>query len=331
LIRDAVTHYDALEVSPNASPEVIRAAYRSLMQRFHPDRNPGDEAVAARAAVIAQAYAVLSDADKRAEYNQILQRAAEKAVPFAQGGRPSADAGSNRASRSGTTRPVGPRGNPGAVSATHVMRIGLWCLLFLFAAGGFWAFASRTGKKIEPRAELVSIRQAFASAAATEAQKRELYSRKLAILEQYPELLQAASAEKFDDMAARTFSLLETPLAVVVTSEKAGISAELTIQHISFLVGSFDAPVLLAHLATHRESLIQDLSARLAKESLDRFASPDAEEHLKRLLLEITSASLRTGPAQDYPSTYFESPGRYGVVDVLLPERFKLIQLNSLR
>jgi curved DNA-binding protein CbpA len=54
-------HYDTLEVHPRASQEVIRAAYRSLMQRYHPDRNPGDVAAAARAASIAQAYDVLSD------------------------------------------------------------------------------------------------------------------------------------------------------------------------------------------------------------------------------------------------------------------------------
>ncbi|MCS6804710.1 MAG: DnaJ domain-containing protein, partial [Blastocatellia bacterium] len=36
------THYDNLKVARNAPPEVIRAAYKTLSQRFHPDRNPGD-------------------------------------------------------------------------------------------------------------------------------------------------------------------------------------------------------------------------------------------------------------------------------------------------
>ena len=40
----APSHYDILEVSHTASPEVIRAAYRSLMQRYHPDKNPGRNA-----------------------------------------------------------------------------------------------------------------------------------------------------------------------------------------------------------------------------------------------------------------------------------------------
>jgi len=304
-----MSHYDALEVSPNASPEVIRAAYKSLMQRFHPDKNPGDEAVGARAAAIVQAYEVLSDAGKRAAYNSSLLPATRPAARLAQGERP------------------GP--------AFSVVRVGFWCLLLLIAVGSFWAVASRTAKKIDPRAELVSIRQAFASKAATEAQRREMYARKLGILEQQPELSRAASAEVSEDMAARTFSLLETPLVVplvvpAANETPAGV-AELTIQNISLLIGSFDAPVLLAHLAKHREQLIQDLSERLAKADPGRLSSPNGEQVLKRVVLDAAVATLGTDPGQTYPSTYFESPGRYGVVDVVLPERFKLIQLSSLR
>ncbi len=35
------TFYDVLQVSPNADQDVIKAAYRSLVQRYHPDKNPG--------------------------------------------------------------------------------------------------------------------------------------------------------------------------------------------------------------------------------------------------------------------------------------------------
>ena len=42
------THYDNLQVARNASPEVIRAAYKSLTQRYHPDRNPNDRACGER-------------------------------------------------------------------------------------------------------------------------------------------------------------------------------------------------------------------------------------------------------------------------------------------
>jgi len=64
-----MNHYEILEVSANASQEVIRAAYRSLMQRYHPDRNPGNTETAERALLVNQAYEVLSDASKRAAYD----------------------------------------------------------------------------------------------------------------------------------------------------------------------------------------------------------------------------------------------------------------------
>lgn len=71
-----MNHYDVLEVSPEASPEVIRAAYKSLMQRYHPDRNPGDAATAERATRVVQAYEVLSDAGRRAAYDLSLRQMA---------------------------------------------------------------------------------------------------------------------------------------------------------------------------------------------------------------------------------------------------------------
>lgn len=68
-----MNYYEILEVSPAASPEVIRAAYKSLMQRYHPDRNPDDASAAVRATRVVQAYEVLSDAERRAAYDRELQ------------------------------------------------------------------------------------------------------------------------------------------------------------------------------------------------------------------------------------------------------------------
>lgn len=67
-------HYDVLEVSHGASPEVLRAAYKSLIQRYHPDRNPGDAAAAERSALVVKAYQVLSDPVARSVYDRDLKR-----------------------------------------------------------------------------------------------------------------------------------------------------------------------------------------------------------------------------------------------------------------
>ena len=59
------THYDNLKVTRNAPPEVIRAAYKTLCQKFHPDRNPGNENAKKTFLIIRTAYETLSDPEKR--------------------------------------------------------------------------------------------------------------------------------------------------------------------------------------------------------------------------------------------------------------------------
>lgn len=65
-----VSLYELLEVSPNASAAVIKAAYRCLAQQYHPDKNSGDRVAEARLCLINQAYSVLSDPLQRALHNQ---------------------------------------------------------------------------------------------------------------------------------------------------------------------------------------------------------------------------------------------------------------------
>lgn len=68
------THYDNLKVARDAPPEVIRAAYKTLSQKYHPDRH-GNSAEAIRIIqIINSAYAVLSDPAKRREHDEWIAR-----------------------------------------------------------------------------------------------------------------------------------------------------------------------------------------------------------------------------------------------------------------
>ncbi|GAA7766472.1 MULTISPECIES: J domain-containing protein [Cupriavidus] len=64
------THYDNLKVSRDAPAEVIRAAYKSLSQKYHPDRHADSEQANRIMRLLNAAYDVLSDPAKRAEHDQ---------------------------------------------------------------------------------------------------------------------------------------------------------------------------------------------------------------------------------------------------------------------
>ena len=63
-------YYELLGVSKAASDSEIKSAYRKLAKKYHPDMNPGDKEAEAKFKEASEAYAVLSDADKRRQYDQ---------------------------------------------------------------------------------------------------------------------------------------------------------------------------------------------------------------------------------------------------------------------
>jgi curved DNA-binding protein CbpA len=63
------SHYDTLQVIPNASYTVIKAAYRALAQLYHPDHNPGNAEAEASMKDINLAYQILSNTSSRAQYD----------------------------------------------------------------------------------------------------------------------------------------------------------------------------------------------------------------------------------------------------------------------
>jgi len=81
-MSDSWTHYDNLKVSPRADAEVIRAAYRALAQKWHPDKNPPDRKANCERIMhlINEAYRVLSDPASRAKYDESLAAARTQAT-----------------------------------------------------------------------------------------------------------------------------------------------------------------------------------------------------------------------------------------------------------
>jgi DnaJ-class molecular chaperone len=80
------TYYDLLKVDRRAGPEGVRAAYRSLAQRYHPDKRPGSADAVRVMAALNEAYAVLSDPQRRASYDRAIE-GARRRTEGAPGGR----------------------------------------------------------------------------------------------------------------------------------------------------------------------------------------------------------------------------------------------------
>ena len=77
-MKQVHTHYDNLKVARDAPPEVIRAAYKTLSHKFHPDRHGGSARATQTFQLISAAYEVLSDQERRRQHDAWIARAEAK-------------------------------------------------------------------------------------------------------------------------------------------------------------------------------------------------------------------------------------------------------------
>jgi molecular chaperone DnaJ len=79
-------YYEILGVSKTVDQEELKKAYRKLAVKYHPDKNQGDSTAEAKFKEVSEAYEVLSDAGKRARYDQYGHAAANMGGGFSGGG-----------------------------------------------------------------------------------------------------------------------------------------------------------------------------------------------------------------------------------------------------
>lgn len=128
-----ITHYDTLGVAQNAPDEVIRAAYKALAQKNHPDKNIDNPNATNIMQTINQAYDVLSDPLKRRDYDATLIRQEPPVRERAQG----SSQGSQRGSytQSEPTYPPAPEsGGVGALFLIAFLAIAAFAVFFIFSS-----------------------------------------------------------------------------------------------------------------------------------------------------------------------------------------------------
>ena len=79
-------YYEVLGIDRNASASEIKKAYRKLAKKYHPDTNPGDKEAEAKFKEVTEAYEILSDSEKKAQYDQYGHAAFEQGAGGFNGG-----------------------------------------------------------------------------------------------------------------------------------------------------------------------------------------------------------------------------------------------------
>lgn len=298
MAEQPANYYDILEVSPRASAEVLRAAYKSLMQRHHPDKHGTDSRMAQRASLIAQAYGVLSDSTQRAAYDAQLARQQT------------------------------PRQTvPAAHTPTYARRVAapapksnwyLWLLATVIAlcAAAMWALSS---KKPIARPDASAAQPAVSQPLA---QKPDAASQP-----------QVDNSKASDSKAASSLqiALLGSDLRVVLANTEPlpeNVEASrhiLTIPALTVDIGPADAEKFASALTQHKETVLAKLADRLTYASYPELKI-DGDKYLVRFILEALREITGTQGLDDKttPSAANTDAPRYGIVAVTLPASFGL-------
>ena len=304
-----LTHYDTLEVSPKASAEVIRAAYKSLMQRHHPDKQgaaaPSDD----RATHIAQAYSVLSDPGQRAAYDQTL---ALPSLPLN---------GIAVPARANTKyRPPPDR------KAWYVWYA--WALIAtILVAGG--VILTQSKKRLDSKPAPSDVRPG-------ERQKGGTVSGPTATdpLSQStaPSGADMPAAQASASLLARTLMPYALDLSVELAARNADNDRHvLTIPELGLRVGAPEPLRWVQKLEAQRQDILRQLLVRLAAVPFDELAKPEADLYLKSLMAHTVAQAIGLPPALlvSPVAPPVVSPGDPALVpvqpiEVLIPQGFRL-------
>lgn len=291
-----ISYYEILEVSPNASQAVIRAAYKSLIQSYHPDKNSGSLGMEQQTVIIREAFEVLSDPQKRTEYDESLRQQKSSAsennthpVPAAQ-----------------TSQLNNSQSSDVAVGWSIPIIILIVFILGILMSGS--PSQNHELTQVEPENETEQMR-----VSAELAKENEL----------------ADERKKEESKTARTILKLATNIKVKMFPNKYGsnfcgeysiCTHYISIPTLGVVVRESDSEKIIQHIQKNQGILIEGVKKQLGELPYTDFTQVNGEEVLKRIILEQMNQTI----------VGYENIGLYhisqykGVEEVLLPDSFSL-------
>ena len=287
-----MSHYETLEVSRNASTEVVRAAYKSLIQRYHPDKNPGNTAAAIRAQQVSVAYAVLSVPGSRAAYDEMLLETEKLSVNPKTHPPPPAGAG-NPKSPSRRAEPVAAQRKTTVLEkkTEDTSSKFVWIIFVIIGILLYWitaySDAQLNKREKQQNEQFAAQKQANIEKEETERQERE----QLKVKQEQIKAL---------DISRRTLALF--PRGLTLNLIGPGLSPpllsdrSLVISQISIIIGKIDSDRVMRNLQLNQDIVRQAVSEQVSRINQSVLISLGAEEHVKEII-KTTINKITLGPA----------------------------------
>jgi curved DNA-binding protein CbpA len=302
-----MNHYDVLEVSQKASPEVIKAAYKSLMQRYHPDKNPDNKDAAARSGLITLAYDVLSDATRRTVYDISISPVPETYVV-------------THPRRGSLTRTPKNRPDESNRGGKHPL-FHLWMLVVITIIFSGWISLYLLKKRPPNDLPLTAPNLALSAI-----EDKATSSQNETAVETYDQ------KQKVED-ASLTVRL---PSALIVSLKDSSALQDaspslpsrrpsvLAIPTLLIHIGSSDSSGVIRLLEHNKLSIHKKLEERLADANPDELVKTSGELYLRKFILDAVQDIARANSVDTAPASTSGTFDRYGVTGISLPESFSL-------